>query len=213
MSSDNALFMQLEQELQRLVSTAKPSYRRSMARKLSRVIQLDQQKRIRSQKNPDGSAYVARRRKVLRAQLGIRFVWKGEERVLKNWRATRGRGGRMITGHDEERGAVRSFYRKDIERYLSIDRSETRKTSRRDYPMFRRLRAARYLRATAAPSAAVVGFQGRAAAIARQHQYGLTGSINELAKVRYPKRELLGLSPHERMTLIDVIYRDLLEGL
>lgn len=213
MSNDNGLFMQLEQELQRLISTSKPSYRRGMARKLSRVIQLDQQKRIRSQKNPNGSAYVARRRKVLRAQLGIRFIWNGEERVLKNWRATRGRRGRMITGFDEERGAVRSFFRKDIERYLEINRSETRKSTQRNDPMFRRLRAARFLKATATPSAAVVGFQGRAAAIARQHQYGLTGSINALAKARYPQRELLGLSPHERMQLIDVIYRDLLEGL
>lgn len=211
--AQDSLLMELERDLQALIATSKPSYRRGMARKLAQVIRLDQQKRIRSQKNTDGTAYAARRRRIVRSQQGIRFLWKGEVRSLKNWRATRGSGGRMVTGFDEERGAVRSFYRADIQRYLEINKSETRKTTQRSDPLFRRLRTARFLRAAATPSSAVVGFQGRAAAIARQHQYGLSGSINALAKVRYPQRELLGLTPYERAQLLEQLYQDLLGAL
>ncbi|WP_406705256.1 phage virion morphogenesis protein [Sodalis sp.] len=213
MGSDNALLMTLERELKALVATATPRYRRGMARKLAQVIRLDQQKRIRRQQNPDGSAYIARRRRLLRAQQGIRFLWKDEVRTLKNWRASRGLRGRTLTGFDEARGAVRSFYRHDITRYLDIQRSETRHSRPHREPMFRRLRTGRFLRATASPSAAVVGFQGRVAALAREHQYGLTGSINALARVRYPQRELLGLTAVERTQLIEQIYQALLESL
>ncbi|WP_426577164.1 phage virion morphogenesis protein [Xenorhabdus stockiae] len=78
--------------------------------------------------------------------------------------------------------------------------------------MFPRLRTARLLKMRTSADSAVVGFQGKAAAIARQHQYGLTGSINALAQVKYPRRELLGLSEHEKVKLIELIYHDLAEA-
>ncbi|CDL87253.1 phage virion morphogenesis protein [Xenorhabdus cabanillasii] len=115
----------------------------------------------------------------------------------------------MITGFDEARGAVRSFYRSEIDRYIAIDRSETRQTSTRRDPLIPRLRTARFLRLRTTSDTAVVGFQGKAAAIARQHQYGLTGSINALAQARYPRRELLGISEAEKVKLIEMIYHDL----
>jgi hypothetical protein len=52
----------------------------------------------------------------------------------------------MLTGFDEERGAVRSFYREDIERYLDINFNETRRNTTKADPMFRRLRTARFLK-------------------------------------------------------------------
>ncbi|MGJ0580243.1 phage virion morphogenesis protein [Xenorhabdus bovienii] len=210
--SQSSLMFSLENELQRLLSTTSPGYRSRLARQLATAIRTDQQKRIRSQKNTDGSSYEPRRRRILRSQKGIRFIHRGEVRDLKNWRATRGRRGRMITGFDEDRGAVRSFYRSEIERYLEINRSETRKTTTRRNPMFQRLRAAKFLRMRTSAETAIVGFQGKAAAIARQHQYGLEGSINALARTRYPQRELLGLSEHEKLKLIEMIYHDLAEA-
>ncbi|MCP9269364.1 phage virion morphogenesis protein [Xenorhabdus sp. XENO-1] len=210
--SQSSLMFSLENELQRLLSTTSPGYRSRLARQLATAIRTDQQKRIRGQKNTDGSSYEPRRRRILRSQKGIRFIHRGEVRSLKNWRATRGRRGRMITGFDEDRGAVRSFYRSEIERYLEINRSETRKTTTRRNPMFQRLRAAKFLRMRTSAETAVVGFQGKAAAIARQHQYGLEGSINALARTRYPQRELLGLSEHEKLKLIEMIYHDLAEA-
>ncbi|WP_319930147.1 phage virion morphogenesis protein [Xenorhabdus santafensis] len=148
----------------------------------------------------------------MRSQQSIRFIYHGGVRSLKNWRATRGRRGRMVTGFDEDKNAVRSFYRSEIDRYLAIDRSETRKTTSRRDPMFPRLRTAKFLQMRSSADAAVVGFQGKAAAIARQHQYGLEGSINALARTRYPQRELLGLSEHEKLKLIELIYHDLAEA-
>ncbi|MEQ1965795.1 phage virion morphogenesis protein [Xenorhabdus nematophila] len=210
--SQSSLMFSLENELQRLLSTTSPGYRSRLVRQLATAIRTDQQKRIRSQKNTDGSGYEPRRRRILRSQKGIRFIHRGEVRDLKNWRATRGRRGRMITGFDEDRGAVRSFYRSEIERYLEINRSETRKTTTRRNPMFQRLRAAKFLRMRTSAETAIVGFQGKAAAIARQHQYGLEGSINALARTRYPQRELLGLSEHEKLKLIEMIYHDLAEA-
>ncbi|MDE9566154.1 phage virion morphogenesis protein [Xenorhabdus bovienii] len=210
--SQSSLLVSLENELQRLLSTTSPGYRSRLARQLATAIRTDQQKRIRSQKNTDGSSYEPRRRRILRSQKGIRFIHRGEVRDLKNWRATRGRRGRMITGFDEDRGAVRSFYRSEIERYLEINRSETRKTTTRRNPMFQRLRTAKFLRMRTSADTAIVGFQGKAAAIARQHQYGLEGSINALARARYPQRELLGISEHEKLKLIEMIYHDLAEA-
>lgn len=212
MSNETALFSQLDAELSRLLSTTSPAYRRWLSAKLAKAIRADQQKRIRSQQNADGSPYQARKTRILRSKQSVEFLYKGEVRRLRGWRNTRGRNGRMITGYDEERGAVRSFMRKDIERFLSIDLSETRRSSKRSDPMFKRLRTARFLRAQAFPDAAVAGFQGKAAAIARQHQYGLTGAVNELARTQYPKRELLGLSQYERAGLLELIYQDLVNS-
>ncbi|MTC44344.1 phage virion morphogenesis protein, partial [Providencia sp. wls1922] len=108
-----------------------------------------------------------------------------------------------------DRGAVRTFYRQDITRFLDINFSSVKRSTKRNVPMFRRLRAACFLHARNTQDSAIVGFQGKAAAIAREHQYGLEGAVNELARARYPKRELLGLSEHERLGLLEMIYLDL----
>ncbi|WP_350238903.1 phage virion morphogenesis protein [Pectobacterium colocasium] len=212
MMSEN-LFIELEKELQSLIGTTKPSYRKKLARKLGMAIRLDQQKRIRQQKNVDGSSYAPRKKKLRRTQLGIRFLWNGEARTLSNWRSSKTSSGRMITGFDVDKGAVRSFNRDDIERYLEINRSEKRQTVKRDYPMFRKLRTAQFLYAKAYPNAAVVEFKGKAADIARQHQYGLMGTVSALTKVRYPQRELLGVSPSEKVKLLNLVYHDLMDEL
>ncbi|MDD9341754.1 MAG: phage virion morphogenesis protein [Providencia heimbachae] len=206
---DNPLFAQLDDELKRLLSTTSGAYRKRLATKLARVIRADQQKRIRSQKNSDGTAYELRKRRVLRAKQQIRFIHRGQVRTLRGWQGSKGKRGKTITGFDEDRGAVRTFYRSDIDRYFDINVSEVKKTTKRKAPMFQRLRTAHFLRMHSTQDSAVVGFQGKAAAIARQHQYGLEGAINTLARARYPKRELLGLSDSERLGLIDMIYQDL----
>ena len=206
---DNSLVTQLDDELKRLLSTTSNAYRKRLTTKLAKAIRSDQQKRIRSQKNADGTAYEPRKRKVLRAQQQIRFIHRGDVRTLRNWQGSKGRRGKTITGFDEERGAVRTFYRQDISRFLDINFSSVKRTTKRNVPMFRRLRAVHFLQARSTQDCAVVGFQGKAAAIAREHQYGLEGAVNQLARARYPKRELLGLSEHERLGLLEIIYLDL----
>lgn len=90
MSNETALFSQLDAELSRLLSTTSPAYRRRLSAKLAKAIRADQQKRIRSQQNADGSPYQARKTQVLRSKRGVEFLYKGEVRRLRGWRNTRG---------------------------------------------------------------------------------------------------------------------------
>ncbi|CAX57646.1 conserved uncharacterized protein [Erwinia billingiae Eb661] len=204
--AENLLFHQLDAILADVLGVTKPTTRRSMARRVAADLCRSQQKRIGQQKNPDGSAYPARKQKKLRTQGGVSFLHGGQVRRLRNWRNSKGRyGDRMITGFDEDKGGIRSFIRADIERYLSIDLSRKSETKAAKNPMFRRLRAARFLKATAYPDAAVVGFQGNAARIARVHQYGLTDKVAHRASAKYPARQLLGLTPTEIDGIADAI--------
>ncbi|CAM3517823.1 phage tail protein [Rouxiella silvae] len=210
--SETPLFHELDALLRDVVGVTKPTTRRAMARRIAGDLRRSQQKRIGQQKNPDGTAFEARKKKTLGTQGGISFIRDGEVRRLRNWRHSKGRyGDRMITGFDEEKGGIRSFLRADIERYLSIDlaRKTTAKTSKD--PMFRKLRAARFLRADAYPDAVVVGFKGSAAKIARVHQYGLTDQVAHRASAKYPARQLLGLTEQDIESIADAVF-SALEG-
>lgn len=200
--TDAALFHQLDQVFADILGGMSPAGRIRTAREVGRMLRQSQSRRIARQENPDGSKFEKRRRKVMHSQAGIGFIWNGETRRLKNWRATKGTRGRMLTGFDEDRGAVRSFYREDIERYLEINFTQTRKDTTKADPMFRRLRTARFLKARADASGATVGYTGVAARIARTHQYGLRDRVNKSGAVAtYPQRELLGLTKADRMAI------------
>lgn len=202
MTDDAALFHQLDQVFADILSAMAPARRLRTARGIATALRRSQSQRIGKQTAPDGTKYPKRRRRVLKSRAEIGFIWEGEERHLRNWRATRGSRGRMLTGFDEGKGAVRSFYRADIERYLELNASETRRNTTKSDPMFRRLRTARFLKASATSEGAVVGFSGAAARIARVHQYGLRDRVNDSgAMASYPRRELLGLSKADRMAI------------
>ncbi|MFZ1873250.1 MAG: phage virion morphogenesis protein [Chania sp.] len=202
MTADTALFHQLDQVFADILGGMSPAGRLRTAREISRMLRQSQSRRIARQENPSGAKFEARRRKVLHSQAGIGFIWNGETRRLKNWRATRGSRGRMLTGFDEGRGAIRSFYREDIERYLDINFTQTRKDMTRTDPMFRRLRTTQFLKARADASGAEMGYSGVAARIARTHQYGLRARVNKSgAMATYPQRELLGLTKADRMAI------------
>ena len=62
-------------------------------------------------------------------------------------------------------------------------------------PMFRKLRTAKHLKATATADEAAVGFTGRDAGIAATSQYGL----------REPERRLLGLTAEERVQILEKV--------
>jgi phage virion morphogenesis protein len=63
--------------------------------------------------------------------------------------------------------------------------------------MFARM-ATKHMRATATGSAATVEIAGRAARIARVHQFGLEDTVNRRGlRVRYPIREILGFSKND----------------
>ncbi|QDL32719.1 phage virion morphogenesis protein [Serratia liquefaciens] len=200
--TDAAMFHQLDQVFADILGGMSPAGRLRTAREVGRMLRQSQSRRIARQENPDGSKFEKRRRKVLHSQAGIGFIWNGETRRLRNWRATKGSRGRMLTGFDEGRGAIRSFYREDIERYLDINFTQTRKDTTKADPMFRRLRTARFLKARADAGGATVGYTGVAARIARTHQYGLRDRVNQSGAVAtYPQRQLLGITKADRMAI------------
>lgn len=202
MTDDATLFHQLDEVFAAILAGASSSGRLRAARSIATTLRRSQSQRIARQETPDGGKFEKRRRRVLRSQAGIRFVWNGEVRRLKNWQASRGSRGRKLTGFDEDRGAVRTFYRADIERYLDVSFSEVRRDTTKPDPMFQRLRRSRFLKARADAEGATVGFSGVAARIARVHQFGLRDKVNNSGAVAtYPRRELLGLSKTDRMEI------------
>lgn len=210
--ANELMFHELDAIIRDVLGVTKPTTRRSMARRIAGDIRRNQQKRIARQQNADGTPYAPRRRKKIRTQGGIRFVWNGETRSLRNWRHSKGRyGDRMITGFDEEKGGIRSFLRDDIERYLSVDLQRSEKSKSRKDPMFRRLRQARFMKATAYPDAAVIGFTGRAARIASVHQRGLNDNVSHNASARYPERQLLGLTDVDLDSVTNAVF-DAIQG-
>ncbi|WP_459614356.1 phage virion morphogenesis protein [Bordetella sp. 2513F-2] len=76
--------------------------------------------------------------------------------------------------------------------------------------MFTRLRTARYLKAQATESTALVGFTGATARIARIHQYGLRDRPSPgMPDVRYAVRALLGFTGADRARILDAYARHL----
>lgn len=76
--------------------------------------------------------------------------------------------------------------------------------------MFAKLRTGKYLKTHATADAAEVAFMGRAARIARVHQYGLTDHVTVNGpRVRYARRELLGFSAEDRNHVRDLLLSQL----
>lgn len=70
--------------------------------------------------------------------------------------------------------------------------------------LFARLRTTRYLRVLGSADAAMVEIAGRAARIARVHQYGLTDRVAPGGpEYRYPVRQILGFSDADEGAIAD----------
>ncbi|CAM3293406.1 phage virion morphogenesis protein [Xenorhabdus nematophila] len=196
---DNDELQPLDTALTALLTQLSPASRKQLSRDIARDLRRSQMQRIRAQRNPDGSRYTQRKAKVLTVQRGMKFVWRGETRTLKNWQIRKGKNGKVITGYDADRKGVRTFYRDDIQRILEkkSDRLTTRKTSAKTR-MFKKLATARYLRLSATDREAVIFFAPKAAAVARVHQFGLKERMHgKNIEVHYPARRLLGLTTQD----------------
>lgn len=136
-----------------LMARLSAAQRRSVNLKVGQALRRSQVKRITQQKQPDGSAYPARKQK-------------------KNLRGKRGRVKRRA--------------------------------------MFLKLKGSRHLRAMANTDAAQVGFLGKVARIARVHQRGQKDRpAPDLPDVRYPRRELLGLTADDIELVKDTLLKHL----
>ncbi|KFB99471.1 phage tail completion protein [Trabulsiella guamensis ATCC 49490] len=205
----DALFRELDQAFSDIVNTLSYGGRHRLGRAIGSALRRSQQKRIRAQKNPDGSSFQPRRRRVTRTQQGIRFIWNDDVRHLKNWKHEIGRYGRRITGYDEDRGDMRTFYRSDIERYLEINTRAVTRPTRRQMKMFQRLATFRFLKMHGDASGAIVGYDGMAARIARIHQLGLKDEAAPGIFVEYPVRELLGVSESDERMVEGIIISEM----
>lgn len=202
-------FRQLDEIFAQILQGASAAGRTRTARSIGKSLRASQQRRIRSQRNPDGSQFTKRRRRVLRTQQGLVFEWNGETRRLKNWRHGIGRHGKTITGFDEDRGAIRTFYRADIERWFEINTRRATRTEQRPEPMFRKLRTLRYLKMSADASGTTVGYDGIAGRIARIHQYGQRDEARPGVVVSYPARRLLGFTQADEALITEAVISSL----
>lgn len=180
----------LEHELTGLLARVSPAERKKLSREIVRDLRKSQIKRIREQKNPDGSAFTRRKAQFITVQREMRFIWRGQQRSLKNWQQNK----RMITGFDVNKGAVRSFRKGDIQRFIAVKKDRIKvKGKSKQTRMFKRLATARYMRAFSNENEAAIFFAPAAANIAAIHQYGLKEKLRNL-DIQYPSRQLLGFS-------------------
>lgn len=135
----------------------------------------------------------------------IRFIWNNEARTLKNWHHDTGKYGRTITGWDEDKNNIRTFYRDDIDRFLEIRTRRINQDSTKRVPMFVKLRTARYLKARADASGVTVGYSGVAARIARVHQFGERDQVAPGIFTDYPVRELLGICQADERLIYNTV--------
>jgi len=212
--SDAQLFLELDSLLSAVVGQLTPVSRRRLTRTLSKGLRERQAGRIRRQLNPDGSRFAPRKTREIKTYIGhMRFLWaRGHQvREISNWRHGKGANGEpVITGYDAQAGGFRTFKRADIDEFLHIDLNKTAiRRNLRQGLMFQRIRAYRFLHARSATDSAEVGFDGKAAAIARIHQFGLVDDLSEHFRAKYPVRELLGLAEEDLQWIADTIYAHL----
>ncbi|WP_018606783.1 phage virion morphogenesis protein [Uliginosibacterium gangwonense] len=78
--------------------------------------------------------------------------------------------------------------------------------------MFKKLRTTKYLKVEANPNAATITFKGPVQAMARVHQFGLKDRVSRrlgALTVKYPARQLLGITQAERAAVENIIVEHL----
>jgi hypothetical protein len=196
-----------------LLAGAAPADRRKLLRRLARDLRVSQSGRIGRQREPDGEPFAPRQEPKPGKAGGypVRFLYPKNDPdprvcLVKRWI----HAGDSFIGFDIEVGATRTFDWDKVERFLPLtaaDRAkpagpEPRRGKIRARAMFRKLRAASRLRSGGTEDEAWVGFTGRDAAIARVHQQGGEDRPSGKRAVRYPRRQLLGLSRADRDILM-----------
>lgn len=179
-----------------------------LTRSLARDMRKRTVARIRSQKNPDGSAYPLRL-KTKKTHGRVQFIYLDELRDMKSWQD---QGDRM-TGYDINAGGLRTFIKSKVEKWLpSYSTGQSRdEKSRKKEKMFTKLATARHLKAYGDAHSATVGFfNGRIAQIARIHQEGLRAKVSKNGQeYQYPARVLLGFNDSDLKFLRDQVLEHL----
>lgn len=202
----------LSEHLNALLLSVSDTERRKLAMSIARKIRKSQKERIARNKNPDGSAYVARK-KLKKPSKPISFIYQkpnGEKRlvVMKQYRPSKTR----YFGFDLQAGGIRTFLRSRVVKYLpTTGTGEELKTKKGKIKqlMFNQLKNNKYLKIEKLSNGISIGFSERVSRIANVHQFGLIDQVERGTPItaKYAKRELLGFTDKE----IELIEKEILE--
>lgn len=222
--SDDGDLLQIESLAAALLRNLDAPARRQLLRSVAKKVRASQRARIERQQNPDGSGFAPRRKRPapVRGNRAVHFLYpKGDpaprEVYMKSWTLD----GPLMTGFDIKAGAIRSFHRDRVEKWLPLDEGQDnagagrlrRKGHIRRKAMFRKLLSPRHLKEGATDREAWIGFTGQAARVARIHQDGLADKPALKAKpVRYARRRLLGLTDADRTMVAEAFMAALVDG-
>ena len=217
--SDNAAELErLEGWIGSIMAGLSPSAKSRAARHIASLVRAKQAQRIAAQRNPDGSAFAARkpisvpepRNATLKFLYPAGGVGEARAVLLKRWT----KQGPLYTGYDVEAGGTRSFERVKITKWLRTTPDEQNKPAAtiRKRPtiksriMFRKMRRYALLKAGSTPNEAWAGFDGAAADIGHVHQEGGFDRASPKAPlVRYERRQLLGLTPADENDILELL--------
>lgn len=204
-----------------MLKSLEPAARRSLFRRVATTMRRQNRERIRAQKNPDGSAFAARKAPAepKMGQYAVKFLYpsggSGAPRLvfMKSWE----KQGPIFTGFDREAGGIRSFEFAKVIKWLRVDPADqntgggkirNRRTIKQR-AMFRKI--GRQMQAGQTDHEAWIGFGGMVASVASVHHWGLKDKPARHAReVRYARRELLGMTAEEREGLLDTVIEHLM---
>ena len=218
MDNTRAELERMESWIGGIMAGLSASSRSRAARNIASGLRGMQAKRIAGQRNPDGSAFAARKKstKAKPSNAALKFLYpsggSGAPRavLLKSWI----KQGPIFTGFDIEAGGIRSFEKDKITKWLRATPEEQNKGARplrtrstvKSRIMFRKLRTYGLLKSGSNANEAWAGFSGRAAQIAGIHQSGgLDRPGPKAAQVRYAQRKLLGLTAGDERQILDML--------
>lgn len=199
-----------------ITANLSPSKRAQVSRRIANTLRGTNAKNIARQREADGNAFTARKtaaplKPSARAK---KFIYPsggsgiGRTVLLKSWV----KKGHIYTGFDVEAGAIRSFDKSKIIKYLSVSNEEQnknapkRKSTIKSRLMFRKLRTFGKLRASSNANMAQAGYSGKDAEIASVHQFGGIDQVHKNGpSVKYEQRKLLGLSKEAENQILNML--------
>ena len=202
----------LDDWLQPLINRLSISQKKQLTKKLALEMRRRSVKKIKAQQNPDGSSFVPRKsNRPPPRNPPIRFLYKkpnGISRIIY-MRSWQNQGIRM-TGFDREANGMRTVLKSRIEHYLPTPNGSgeplRQKKGHIKQKMFQRISKPKFFLIDNDTNSAAIGFNGGAANISGVHQLGLTDKVNAAGlEYNYPKRELLGFEPTDKVWITDMI--------
>lgn len=187
----------LQRLADRFAEMGNPAAAQRTLRAMTDLIRDRNQARIRRNVTPDGKR-MQERKAPQQGNAHISFLYEtaSGHKAIRNLKNYRNLGSKYM-GYDRYRGAVRTFLKKRILRTISIDKRKviTRPSQQK---MFKGLIKARWLKAKLTKQEASIYFAGVADQVAAVHHFGDKDKPHPKADpVRYPERQLLGITPED----------------